>query len=131
MADLFSRNWMLLFMEEWNNEPELCNELAHIKFNSNIAYGFKREPKPRGIIVVNKGKITSADEYDGESLNWDLRAEPQDWQQWFEYPPGMMAIGMAYSTRKLVFNQGDYASMIKDPRMAVPFIKSFDVMSRV
>jgi hypothetical protein len=29
------------------------------------------------------------------------------------------------------FRVGDYASMIKDPRMAGPFIKSFTIMSRV
>lgn len=131
MADLFSNDWMLRFMDEWNNEAELANELAHIKFNSNIAYGFRNEPKPRGIIVVSKGKVTSAGNYDGESLNWDLRAEPEDWQDWFKNPPGMMALGMAYTSRKLTFNQGDYASMIKDPRMAGPFIKSFAVMARV
>jgi len=43
----------------------------------------------------------------------------------------MMSLGMAYTTRKLKFQVGDYTAMIKDPRMAGPFIKSFDVMGRV
>ena len=131
MADLFSNDWMARFMDEWNNEPELANELAHIKFNSRIAYGFKNESEPRGIIEVSEGRVTSAGNYEGESLNWDLRAEPEDWQHWFENPPGMMALGMAYTSHKLTLKQGDYASMIKDPRMAGPFVKSFSVMARV
>ena len=44
---------------------------------------------------------------------------------------GMMGLGAAYTTRKLKFANGDYKAMIKDPRMAGPFIKSFTVMGRV
>lgn len=135
VVDLFSREWMARFQNEWNNEPELARDLAHIKFNSNIAYGFKAESDPRGIVQVVKGKVTSAVDYDAElcdwQINWDLRAEPEDWQFWFKNPPGMIAVGMAYTSRKLVFKQGDYAAMIKDPRIAGPFVKSFLVMSRV
>ncbi|MCK4708094.1 MAG: hypothetical protein KAU21_05705, partial [Gammaproteobacteria bacterium] len=77
------------------------------------------------------GRVTSAGEYDGESVNWDLRADPEDWQKWFDKPPGMVMLGMAYTSRKLKFNQGLYAAMLKDPRMAGPFVKSFAVMGRV
>lgn len=131
MADIFSNDWMARFMDEWNSEPELADELSRIHFNSCIAYGFKGEFQPRGVIVVEEGKVTTAGDYDGQSLNWDLRAEPEDWQHWFENPPGMMALGIAYTSRKLTFNEGDYAAMIKDPRMASPFIKSFSVMARI
>lgn len=131
MTDLFSRNWMSRFMDEWNNESELARELAHLKFDSTIAYGFTHEDKPRGVIVVSNGKVTSAGDFNDEPLNWDLRAEPEDWQHWFQNPPGMLVLGMAYSSGKLTFKKGDYASMIKDPRMAGPFVKSFTVMGRV
>ena len=131
MTDLFSGDWMLKFMSEWNNEPELADELAKISFNSSIAYGFKSDSDPTGLVVIADGRITSATEYDGEDVNWDLRAAPEDWQSWFEKPPGMMVLGMAYTSRKLKFNKGDYAAMLKDPRMAGPFIKSFAVMGRV
>lgn len=131
MTDLFSKDWMMKFMDEWNNEPSVSKELAQIKFNSNIAYGFKSDDAPAGVLVVSKGKVTSAGEYDGEDLNWDLRAESEDWQEWLQTPPSMLTIGMAYSARKLKFNQGDYSAMLKDPRMAGPFIKSFVVMARV
>ena len=48
-----------------------------------------------------------------------------------QLPPNMMKIGAAYTTGKLKFVQGDYGAMIKDPRMAGPFIKSFAVMAKV
>ena len=131
MTELFSRDWMLKFMDEWNNESELAKNLGHIKFDSTIAYGFSNEDQPRGVIVVSKGKVTAAGDFDNETLNWDLRANPEDWQEWFQNPPGMMVLGMAYTAGKLKFMRGDYASMIKDPRMAGPFVKSFSVMARV
>jgi hypothetical protein len=38
---------------------------------------------------------------------------------------------MAYTTGKMKFAVGDYSAMLKDPRMAGPFIKSFSVMGTV
>lgn len=131
MAELFSDEWMKAFMEKWNAEPELSDALAKIGFNSVIAYGFDGEDKPRGVIKVENGKAVDAGPYNGEEVNWDLRATPDNWQKWMKKPPGMMGLGMAYTSRKLKFNVGDYASMIKDPRMAGPFIKSFAVMGSV
>ena len=118
-------------MDQWNKEPEVSHALSLIKFNSTIAYGFKNEKEPKAVIVVTKGKVTAAAEYAGEEVNWDLRADREDWQDWFKNPPGMMVLGMAYTARKLKFNRGDYALMLKDPRMAGPFVKSFTVMGRV
>jgi len=131
MADYFTKDWMLRFKDEWNNEPGISDELGQIKFNSKIAYGFKDDAEPRAVIVVENGKVTEAGDYDGEETNWDLRADPEDWEKWFVNPPGMMTLGIAYTSRKLKFNRGDYAAMVKDPRMAGPFIKSFAVMGRV
>ena len=136
MAEIFSNSWMAKFKDAWNGEAEMTRELANIKFNSTIAYGFISEDLPRGMIQVHKGKIISAGEFDdeqikAEELDWDLRADPADWKKWIQHPPGMMALGMAYCSRSLKFKRGDYASMIKDPRMATPFVKSFSLMNRV
>lgn len=131
MADLFSTEWMNSFMEQWNAEPELSDALSKINFNSTIAYGFDGEDAPRGVLTIENGKATSAGPYTGsEELSWDLRATFDNWNKWMVKPPGMMGLGMAYTSRKLKFNVGDYAAMIKDPRMAGPFIKSFTVMGR-
>ena len=131
MADIFAEQWMQKLVDEWNKEPELANELSNIGFNSTIAYGFENEDEPRAVLVIKKGKAVSGDVFSQQEFNWDLRASKQDWQKWFKKPPGMMALGMAYTSRKLRFKKGDYISMIKDPRMAGPFLKSFTVMGRV
>lgn len=131
MADLFSEEWMKSYMDKWNGEPELSDALSKIGFNSTIAYGFDGEDQPRGVLKVENGKAVDAGAYTGQEVNWDLRATPDNWKKWASKPPGMMGLGMAYTSRKLKFNIGDYASMIKDPRMAGPFIKSFSVMGSV
>lgn len=130
MSDLFSDDWMKKFGEEWNKEPDLGDALAKIGFNSNIGYGFKGEDQPRGVIVVENGKVTASGAYNGETLNWDLRADADSWAKWVKDGIGMMGLGMAYTTGKIKFQVGDYTAMIKDPRMAGPFIKSFSVMGR-
>ncbi|MBD2450959.1 SCP-2 sterol transfer family protein [Nostoc sp. FACHB-152] len=131
MADLFSAEWMQAFAQEWNAEPELADALAKIHFNSAIAYGFVDNPNPMGVLIVQEGRVVSAESYDGQKLNWDLRADCDHWQQWKTKGLNMMGLSMAYMSRKLQFRVGDYTAMIKDPRMAAPFIKSFAVMSRV
>ncbi|MCC2112768.1 MAG: hypothetical protein KDJ16_12100, partial [Hyphomicrobiales bacterium] len=117
MADMFSDEWMKGYQNAWNGEPELSGELQKIGFNSTIGYGFKGEGQPRGVIVVENGVATDAGAYAGQPLNWDLRADESTWSDWLRKPPGMMGLGMAYTSKKLQFAVGDYAAMIKDPRM--------------
>lgn len=131
MADLFSPEWMRAFGDQWNAEPDLAEALAKIHFNSVIGYGFEHDPTPVGVLTVEAGRVVSAGTYDGQKLNWDLRADRDHWQQWKTKGLNMMGLSMAYMSRKLQFRIGDYTAMIKDPRMAGPFIKSFSVMSRV
>jgi len=131
MAELFSDEWMKGFMEEWNKESELVEALAKIDFSSTICYGFKGEDDPRGFLKVEKGKCIDAGSWSSGEMNWDLRADAENWKKWFEKGIGMGGLGMAYTTGKLKFKVGDYKAMIKDPRMAAPFIKSFSVMGKV
>jgi hypothetical protein len=131
MSQLFSDSWMQSFADAWNSDPELAGELEKINFNSTIGYGIDGEDSPRGVISIENGKAVNAGEYSGEALNWDLRASEDSWGKWIIKPPGMMGLGTAYTTRKLKFNVGDYSAMVKDPRMAGPFIKSFSAMGQV
>lgn len=131
MADLFSDEWMKSFMDAWNKEPELSDALAKIDFDSVIGYGFQGDDGPTGVITVEKGKVTAAGAYNGESLSWDIRAKPANWEKWLNKGVGMAGLGMAYTTGKMKFIVGDYMAMVKDPRMAGPFIKSFSVMGTV
>ena len=131
VKDLFSDRWLARFAEVWNSEPELTDALGRISFDASIGYGFKGEERPRGVVIVRDGRIVTTKPFTGEPLDWDMRAEPSTWMSWLDEPPGMMGVGMAYTTSKLQFVVGDYAAMIKDPRMAGPFMKSFAVMARV
>jgi hypothetical protein len=131
MSELFTEEWMQGFANHWNAEPELSDALAQIGFNSVIGYGFDGDEKPCGVLTVENGKAVTGEAYSGQSLNWDIRASDDQWKKWMTKPPGMMGLGMAFTSRKMKFVVGDYSSMIKDPRMAGPFIKSFSVMARV
>ncbi len=128
---MFTNDWMNQYAEAWNNEPGLADALSQINFNSVIGYGLDGDDKPMGYIDVQKGRVVASGSYDGQELNWDLRASKDHWSKWSKKPPGMVGLGIAYTTKKLKFNIGDYAAMIKDPRMAGPFIKSFGVMGKV
>lgn len=130
MAELFTDEWFQNYQRAWNAEPELAEALEKIGFNSTIGYGFDDEDEPRGLIRVEQGRVVAAGTYHGEPLSWDLRASPDNWRRWMDKPPGMMALGVAYTSRKLKFRSGDYAAMVKDPRMAGPFIRSFAVMGQ-
>ena len=46
-------------------------------------------------------------------------------------PPGLMKLGIAYTSRKMRFLKGDYATMIRDPSLAGAFVKSFALMGKV
>lgn len=130
MSDLFTPEWMESFMNAWNAEPELADALAEINFNSVIGYGFPDDEQPTAVITIENGKATSISVYDGQSMNWDLRAKQEQWEKWMKKPPGMAGLGMAFTTGKIKFREGDYAAMLKDPRMAGPFMKSFSVMGQ-
>ena len=131
MLQLFEQAWMEKFMQEWNKDPYLTRHLNEINFSSIIGYGFPDEDRPRSCIVIEDGYVIEAGHYDSQKLNWDLRAKEDHWKEWFKREVGSTGLGLAYTTGKLKFIEGDYKSMIRNPTMASPFIKSFSAMSRV
>lgn len=130
MSELFSEEWMTSFKDAWNNEPALCDALEKISFSSVIGYGFPDDATPKGVLTVENGKAVAAGPFDGQNLSWDIRASDKQWAKWMAKPPGMTGLGMAFTTGKMKFKVGDYGAMLKDPRMAGPFIKSFSVMAQ-
>ncbi|HPQ94265.1 MAG: SCP2 sterol-binding domain-containing protein [Thiothrix sp.] len=131
MPELFSAAWMNELKDQWNNDPDVRGKLAEIGFNSIIACGFKDEEQPRGIFVVENGTCVRAGDYRGEKPDWDMRAHHKDWMKWVANGIGMAGLGMAYTTGKLKFKSGDYSAMIKNPKMAGPFVKSFGLMKNI
>jgi len=130
MADLFSDEWMKSFQTVWNNEPELKDALAEINFDSVIGYGFPKDDQAVGFIDVKNGEIVDAGSYDGRELSWDIRADQKNWDKWLSSGIGMAGLGSAFTFGKLKFKTGDFKGMLKDPRMAGPFIKSFAAMAQ-
>lgn len=132
---MFEREWMQNFMIAWNEDNELTVPLESINFNSVIAYGFKDAASPLGFIVVEKGKVIRSGTFEelgpDTPLNWDLRASPERWQKWFDSGMTMSRMASSYMTGKIKFAKGDYTSMISNPKMAGPFIKSFVTMGKV
>ncbi|SFV86051.1 hypothetical protein MNB_SUP05-SYMBIONT-4-281 [hydrothermal vent metagenome] len=131
MSKICSGEWMNELKDAWNNSDEVSGKLAEINFSSVIACGFKGDDKPTGIFIVENGICTSAGDYAGESIDWDMRADKKNWLKWIAKPLSMTTMGIAVTTGKLKFVTGDFKAMIKDPRMAVPFVKSFSLMSDI
>jgi len=131
MAELFSAAWMNELKDAWNADPEVKDKLADIDFNSVIACGFKGDGTPKGVFVVEKGECVRAGDYDGEAADWDMRANVKDWMKWIDKGIGMAGLGTAFALGKLKFETGDFKGMMKDPRMAGPFIKSFGLMAQI
>jgi len=128
MAQLFTDEWINALKDAWNASPEVSGKLAEINFNSVITCGFKDDEKPLCVFVVENGIAVSAGLYNGEKADWDMRASQKDWDKWCTKPLSMASMGMAFATGKLKFVEGDFKAMIKNPSMAVPFVKSFALM---
>ena len=132
-ADLFSAEWMNSFKDAWNKNSEITETLDKIDFNSIIAYGFKGDDKPLGVIKVEKGIVTSAGAYNDEELNWDLRAPKETWDKWLaaENGPSKLDLFKPAWLGGLKFKKGNYTAMMKNPSMMGPFLKSFTVMGQI
>ncbi|HEY9128635.1 MAG TPA: hypothetical protein VIN02_02245 [Sulfurovum sp.] len=131
MAQLFSNEWINDLKDAWNRTPEVKDKLAEINFSSVITCGFKDEDKPRCVFIVENGEAVSAGLYNGEDPDWDMRASQSDWDKWCTKPLSMASMGIAFATGKLKFVKGDFKSMIKNPSMAGPFVKSFSLMCEI
>jgi len=130
MPELFSADWAHKYKDLWNKNEDLVNQLGSSDFSSVVAFGVDGEESPRVVLTVENGLIVSAGSPNGESLNWDLRATPQEWDALVNKPPGLMKLGLAYTSRKLKFKTGDYALMIKDPGLSTAFVKCFALMGQ-
>lgn len=131
MADLFSANWAQAYMDEWNGDSEMTNTLQKVGFSSVVAFGMPEENKPAFIMSIENGVVVSINDSSLDDIKWDIRANKDVWLSLIVKPPGLMKLGIAYTSRKLRFQKGDYATMIKDPSLATAFVKSFALMGKV
>jgi len=130
MPELFSDGWANKYKDIWNSSDGIAQQLGQSNFNSVVAFGLDGEDSPRVVLTISNGEIVKAGTHNGESLNWDLRASMDDWVTLVAKPPGLMKLGLAYTSRKLKFKKGDYAMMIKDPSLSTAFVKCFALMGK-
>ena len=131
MPELFTDEWAKAYMQIWNADPEISDMLGKAKFSSVVAFGYQGEDEPRFVMTIKNGNMVSVDKRPKDDINWDLRAEEEFWLGLLSKPPGLMKLGIAYTSRKLQFNKGDYATMIKDPGLSGAFVKCFALMGKV
>ncbi|MCW8957245.1 MAG: SCP-2 sterol transfer family protein [Gammaproteobacteria bacterium] len=131
MPELFSADWTIKYQQIWNSHEGVAEELGRMGFSSIVAFGIDGEDKPRCVLHINEGKVIAAGPPADEDINWDLRASEDNWNHLLEKPPGLMKLGLAYTSRKIKFHKGDYAVMIKDPGLSKAFVKCFSLMSQV
>ena len=131
MARLFSDEWMYMLADRWNADTDMVDNLAQAGFCATIGFGHKGDEHPAGVVEVKDGRVQFAGGYEGQELDWDLRADPQDWQEWLEQGFGLDKLGVAVSSGRLSFMVGDYRQMIRNPNLAKPFLRNFDLMSQI
>lgn len=131
MADLFSNEWAQSFMDAWNSDEEITTSLERAGFNSVVAFGVPDTTEPAFVMTIQNGTVSSINTASADEIKWDIRASRDDWISLIVKPPGLMKLGIAYTSRKLRFIKGDYATMIKDPSLAGAFVKSFALMGKV
>ncbi len=131
MSQIFSEAWMLALKDAWNETPEIYEPLQQAGFSAIIGYGFKGEPRSRGLLCVLNGKVEFAGVMDGEELDWDLRASPEKWAEWIEHGFGLHTLGSAIATNSLVFAAGNYRKMIGDLSLSKPFLLHFQLMEKI
>ncbi len=131
MADLFSNEWAQAYKDAWNTDKEITESLQRASFNSVVAFGLPDEETPSFVMNIQNGMVSSINETPTDDIKWDIRATKDDWISLIVKPPGLMKLGIAYTSRKLRFTKGDYATMIKDPSLASAFVKSFALMGKV
>ncbi len=130
MPELFSADWAKKYQEIWNSSDGIASQLGESGFTSVVAFGIDGEDDPRVVFKIENGQIVAAGTSPSDQCNWDLRASQQEWDDLVAKPPGLMKLGLAYTSRKLKFKQGDYAMMIKDPGLSTAFVKSFALMGK-
>jgi len=118
--------------KKWNNSPMVYEPLQKANFTARIGYGFKGEPRARGILTVVNGMVTHASAIDDNvELDWDLRASQENWNMWIANGFGLIKLGPAIATNSLEFAKGNYRQMIANPSLSSPFLQHFSLMTGI
>jgi len=131
MSQLFTPNWIAALATIWNQDSAMLGDLHSAEFTAKVSFGFRNEDNPRIMFVVDKGHIIRYGLYTNEELDWDLRASEDDWLHWLKEGFGLSKLGVAISSEKLMFKQGDYRKMMRNQNLSRPFMRVFELMQQV
>lgn len=130
MEKIFERDWVKGFAKRWNSTPEMILPLGEAKFCSTIGFGYKDDAAPRAIFRIVNGRVAHAAVHDGseQQFDWDLRAQPEQWEKWRTDPLTIIGLGVAVTQGTLLFKKGDYRRMIRQMHLAKPFMHFFTIL---
>lgn len=131
MPRVFSAPWMKSLADAWNGDGKMVDDLTKVGFDGNIGFGYIDGERPRGFLEVRQGKVVNAGDYIAQELDWDLRAKPEDWQLWMTEGFGLARLGFTTATGRLRFVAGNYRQMVRNPALARPFLRIFELMAAI
>ena len=131
MPRVFSAPWMKSLSDTWNSDSKMVENLSKVGFDANIGFGYIDGDRPRGFLEVRQGKVVNAGDYIAQSLDWDLRAKPEDWRLWMTEGFGLTRLGFTTATGRLRFVEGNYRQMVRNPALARPFLRIFELMAEI
>jgi len=122
---------MVELAQLWNADKKMTGNLAKIDFYAHIGYGFTGEENPRGYLAVDGGRVVTEGAWEGEELNWDVRASRESWKKWLKDGFGLARLGKAVTTGELVFEKGDYHKMVSNVKLSISFLRHLELMSEI
>lgn len=131
MQDFFSHGWVEHFANRWNANSEMVEPLAAAGFDAIIALGFADKTDPSVMLEIKQGKVEKAGVFNpvnSPDATWDMRATAEGWKKWRQNGLGISGLGVAVATGQLQFRSGDYRRMIRNPQLAMPFMKFFSIL---
>jgi hypothetical protein len=130
-TELFSENWIAQLGQLWNTDEKMLKHLRGVDFNALVGYGYKDEEAPRAYLEVSGGQVVETGLWNGEPLNWDLRADLASWEKWIKNGFGLQRLGAAVVTGELKFVAGDYRKMVSKVHLSIPFLRHFELMQGI
>lgn len=131
MSPLFSPDWMTALASAWNGDHQMLENLTEAGFDAIICFGYIGGLQPLGYLEIHNGAVVNAGGYNGQQPDWDLRASRENWQLWLTEGFGLKRLGFSTATGRLRFIAGNYRQMIRNPALARPFLRVFELMSEV
>ena len=130
--EFFTRQWVEAFAQKWNRDADMVGPLAQIGFSGVIAFGYPGQAQPSVLLEVKSGKVKHAGMFHAGTqlpvIDWDLRALPEQWVMWQSKPLTLNTLGVAVQNQQLQFKAGDYRKMIRNPALANPFLRFFNLL---